>query len=541
MKLLRLFALAAMSILLSGCLSGEVKDQAKRLDESIKALGQKLEAAQTAFSQVQQGADWKFYQPYAEREKWNDWLSEAATLIATTRSQYTASVAPILKKGDSKDEPMLKSMLTTLEASVAPAHKAITRVADRMNFLVVAKASAEQYQVTSVAHIARIDELVLPHVSVIAQAKAEFAHRAADIDQRYSVLTNLQTAAKSAMEKFSAEYQKHQGDGQADYAVLGDSARSIAEARTELEKSSPAFGDALRSLPKDYLRVLTDMRVDYRVVIGRATWDESSDWDTTKNYIYTAVSVPKATFEYLQKLSQGESQGNAGYIARPIKGWSGFSTQTFIDAEIWRSIKIDQHVDWPSGHDDGMFWVEEFDPKFYHKYQDITGVKQTATDWVEVEEDDFLEHLNDMGMAIRSKAIGQFDDEATEQAVPPGMAMVGNPKYGQWQTTNTGERHWGFFENYLFYHWLFGSSSNHRYSYGDYESYRRWQSDPQRTAGWYGRDAEKPTYGSNGSYTQNSALYRQAAFSKIGGSEGIPSTMREAGARMRGRGPRGGK
>ncbi len=540
MKLLRLMAVVLLSTLLSGCFSNPVKERAGHLDENIKKLATTLEAAKKSYQSVQQSKDWSFYQPYALREKWDDWLADATTSLASLREKYTTTLEPHIKKGNSKDEQLLLSMLTTLEAGLSPLKASIAKVADRMAFLVAAKANAEKQQKELVEHLPRIDVLVGLHAPALAKSKAEHATRIADIDTRYAVLTKLQSIAHEAMAKFSPEFLKHQGEGQADYAVMGDSAKVIAEARSKLEQESADFGTALQSLSQDYMRVLTDMRVDYRVSIGRSSWDNDSDWDTSPDVMYGPISVSRSTFEYLQKLPQGESDGQAGMIARVTRGW-GTSVKPLIDTAVWDQLKLDVWQQWRSGDDEGTFWLNDFEPKFYHKYEDVSGSKKTTTDWVEVDEEDFLEHLTHIGMAIKSKAFGQFEDEAIEQAVPPGMAMVGNPKYGTWQTTSTGERQWGFFENYLFYHWLFGGSSGHYYSSHDYDSYKRWQNDPARTAGWYGRDANKPTYGSSGSYTQNSGLYRRAAFGKIGGTDSVPSTMRDAGARMRGRGPRGGK
>ena len=77
-----------------------------------------------------------------------------------------------------------------------------------------------------------------------------------------------------------------------------------------------------------------------------------------------------------------------------------------------------------------------------------------------------------------TKPYGAYEDEVVNVAAPPGMAYVGNSKYGEWREDNQGNRFWDWFGPYLFF-----STLLHRpYYYNDWNGWR---------GGYYG---QRPYY-----------------------------------------------
>ena len=74
----------------------------------------------------------------------------------------------------------------------------------------------------------------------------------------------------------------------------------------------------------------------------------------------------------------------------------------------------------------------------------------------------FNQHVDDMGMALVSKTDGELE----KAAAPPGYSRyVGNERYGQWRTDNSGNRFWEFYGKYAFMRSMFGFYSPVRYGY----------------------------------------------------------------------------
>ncbi|MCP4443522.1 MAG: hypothetical protein GY810_31860 [Aureispira sp.] len=98
------------------------------------------------------------------------------------------------------------------------------------------------------------------------------------------------------------------------------------------------------------------------------------------------------------------------------------------------------------------------------------GMEEKLTEWKEVSEADFEFHSSDMGMEIYSKV----DGELSKVAAPPGYSQyVGNEKYGQWKTDNSGNSTWAFFGRYMFISTMFHMMMPTPYGYyRGYGSYR---------------------------------------------------------------------
>lgn len=85
---------------------------------------------------------------------------------------------------------------------------------------------------------------------------------------------------------------------------------------------------------------------------------------------------------------------------------------------------------------------------YFHQYKVVKtgkGKPETyTTGWLQVSKDYFMQHQEDMGMAIVTKN----DGIVSKVASPPGYAnYVGNPKYGHWDNSG-GSSFWVFYGQY---------------------------------------------------------------------------------------------
>jgi hypothetical protein len=173
--------------------------------------------------------------------------------------------------------------------------------------------------------------------------------------------------------------------------------------------------------------------------------------------------------------------------------------------------------------------------KAAHKYTLVKNGKKQETGWVEVDEEDYWEYVNYLGMEIVSKPYGVFEDEKIKEPSPPGMAFVGNERYGEWrQDPATGRSFWHYYGLYSFF-----MGGRGRYYYRD--DWNTWRNGYRNRRPYYGGSVSTgPIYGTGGSWVRTQGRYRNTDFVRRGGLKAAPPSIRGAGAARRGGGPGGG-
>ena len=144
-----------------------------------------------------------------------------------------------------------------------------------------------------------------------------------------------------------------------------------------------------------------------------------------------------------------------------------------------------------------------FFESYFHKYKIVKGsdpekITEEETDWKEVSEREFKNHVNDMGMEIAAR---DSTGKLTKNVTPPGYSnYVGNKRYGYWNNSGSGNSFWVFYGQYAFMSSMFRMATYPAY----YSHYNDWRGN------YYG--AGRPYYGptSSGSsyYGTNSSYNR---------------------------------
>ncbi|MBT8342423.1 MAG: hypothetical protein HKP58_00220, partial [Desulfatitalea sp.] len=296
-------------------------------------------------------------------------------------------------------------------------------------------------------------------------------------------------------------------DAGADYAYLLDNARFLQAEEKTLLATADRFQEQMGELSRSYVKILDDMKEEARpwVKTVRYEWDERMDWDTTRQTGTRMVSVSDAEFEIaVDRLRQSPD----GFIVRRGYGWE----------EV----------------------VEEADQDFsyFHKYTMVEDDVVEKTDWQPVTEAFYEQNEENLGMEIVSKPFGAFEDEVIETAAPPGMNLVGNPRYGKWDDNQTpGNRSddfWVFYGKYRFFTSLFGYPGG----YFGYRDWSGWNRDYRGRRPYYGTGTGgERRWGSGGTVVRNSSRYQDTHHARSGGLQKQTPSVR--GASVRGGGPGG--
>ncbi len=175
------------------------------------------------------------------------------------------------------------------------------------------------------------------------------------------------------------------------------------------------------------------------------------------------------------------------------------------------------------------------EPEYFHKYFiEKDGKTRKDTSWEPVSQTFYMANIDNLGMAILSKKVGQFDDEANEYATPPGIAYMGDPKYGEWKTDSRGNSFWSWYGKYAFFSSIFMFPPR-GFGYNHWDGFRR---NYRYDRPYYGRTASgQALYGSKGYFTKRSSRYQRSSFARTGGFFSQSPSARNGGSRVRGGGP----
>jgi hypothetical protein len=539
----RVSTVVCIFVLLVGCgISQELTERVHKVQTSLTSLEQMLEKSEKEFHTIasKDAELWGFLQPYAEREKWGDKFTEVKGDLKSLRQKFDNDIAPLVKADKRESSGSLMHLLGGVEKNFAPITARIQWVSKRIALLQTSREKAGTWIRESRARVQELDEAIEKLAPVIAEAKDSFPNRSDAIDVRFAPLKKLVGDAHHALDGAEKEFVAHVSKGIVDYAVFADGVKAIEVARASFDKIESKYRSDLGSLYKDHTVVLRDMKIEYRVQIGRTSWNESSDFSFDEDYLFQPAFIPKEAYEYLGKLPNGEGQGEQGNIAGYSSGWSSWNSGVHIRRDVWDRLKVKMDEAFPSSDNSSTFWIAELEPVYYHKYAHVAGKTVTEGTWEEVDEADYGEHVNDFGMAIETKPLGKFTDEVIEEPTPVGIEMVGNTHYGAWREDHSGNSFWEFYGQYAFMNALLGGN-DHYYSRDEYNAYRTWRRDKDReSSGWYGTSGTVPTYGSSGSHTQSTTSYKGSPFAKSGGVKSVSPSVRSAGIHSRSRGPGGG-
>ncbi len=526
------------ALILAGCdsLSSDVKKRAENAPKQAAAWTEEVNKRQTLYNATMQ-SDGTFLKPYADREKWAEVFTTAQTDIKRAKELGDGNVKKYLTANKSVNNAALKGELDAIDTIFKGVDESTKKIPTRISFLKDAKTHRAARMLRARDEMTAINAVIAALMPVVLKAQADYPLRTKDIADLYARLTVMQDVAKAALAKAEAEHAKVDASDLVDYAVLGDNTALVAEKLKELQPADKTARDKVGQLYRSYTKILADMKVEYWVTIGRTSWDESLDWATEHPYTYAAVEVDEATYTILTT-KYAESS-----IATLVC-FFGCSASPKVDKAMWAKLGLeskDKYMEkFPRGDNEAEYWLADGDVKYFHKYTIVANAERTQSGWEEVDEEEYKEYADALGMEIESKPYGYFDSEIENQPAPPGMSLVGNPKYGEWRTNaTTGQRQWSWLETYAFYHLIFGGSNHHYYSGSDHDDYRKWRGQKDRD-GYYGGNSGAPIYGTHGTATRSSTTFGQSTHhAQSGGFKQATPSARSAGPSNRTRGPGG--
>lgn len=495
----------------------EVHQQAAALESQLASAVSEVEQREKKFDNLKKSDSFSFFAPYAQRENWAAKFTEARDQLTQLTQRFNANVTPILKRNKREESHQAEYNMAQIRPKVSEALKISHQPAERMAFLENVRDKAPEFVSEAEKNLKDIDKIIADLQPVIKGAKDEFPERAPDIDKRFEPLARLQTDSRTALEAAKRELAKHQTEQSADYARLGDQSVFVKNALANLRKQDPAFRSKIGELAQSYVKILSDMRLDHFAVVKREAWDNYYDYPTSHFHEYAPQQVDPALFDYLEKLNPEAT------VSRPQWSHAGMS------------LSLPPREQWVSGDDDAVYWIENLFVKPYHKYTLVGTNDVKQTDWVPVSEELYENLYPYLGMEVASKPFGKFEEEASRVPAPPGISLVGDERYGRWDTDHSsGRRYWHYGGHYVY----LGGLIPHRRYYRD--EWDLWNGHYRGRKPYFGiPDKKEQIYGTGGSYVRTSSHYAGSHFGRTGGFSRPAPSIRGAGPGSRGRGPGG--
>ncbi len=524
-RLARFALLASLASGLVACgLPEDLRTRAESLAERIDRESEAVDSRSQALSRFLAEEQHAHLRRYAEGEDWSAHFDEARGEIDHGRSLFETEVAPLLESDRAEDETSLRGQLTRLTASLDRAAELVREPASRAAFLEDVRLHGGDQLSEARAAVAAATAAADDLEGEVARAAVEYPAKAEDLAGRIAAVRRNRDETNAQLEVAEDELPGL-ARGDANLARLGDATAAAAAGAAALGVAEAALRGRVAELYRSYSKTLVDMKQEGAVEIGRTSWNDAYDFPR-ETETRSWVDVSPEDLETLEAVGD-----------RPIAKLSSFfgrkSLTIEIDQRLWDALRVDAVAGLPRGDDSAEFWVGDSRARYYHRYAVVEGETSQETDWQEVSEEVFEDNYDDLGMDILAKPYGLYEDEALREAAPPGMAYVGDSRYGQWEEDAQGRRQWAWGQNFLFYYLLFGGPRHHYY----YNDWGRWNRDYRGRSAWYGAN---DSYGTYGSRTRNSPRYAGSGFGRSGGFGRADRSIRGAGPGGRGGGPGGG-
>ncbi|MFH2093692.1 MAG: hypothetical protein ABIJ31_15135 [Pseudomonadota bacterium] len=505
-----------------------LKKQAKAIPDLIETTADRVDQNKDKYASLKKSEEFKPIQVFAQKENWDNLFVQAHQVLTQAKTRYDQNLYPLIKTNTPDVTEPVKKGMNQIKEVISDAEKLSQKPALRFASIRQTMNNAGPYHEKAREDATRISHMInMIQTGVVAKALNEFPDLAEKINARFAPAAKLGQESAANLDIITTQYARHTAGQDTDYAAFADSVQALTSALAQAQTLETTISRQMAQLNTSYTKILKDMKEDYFVTIKRESWDENSDYYDPRFATYTRQVSPEA-YEILT----AEGIDAIGTITAGFTG-SRFSNQV---GSAWDELKIDPADQWPSrSHNAATFYVEDSDEAFYHKYILEQDGETKETDWERVDETFYDANIEFLGMAILSKPYGAFEEDQITQATPPGMAYVGNDKYGEWKQDDKGDRFWSWYGKYALFSHLFFFPPSYYY----YNSWSGWRNNYGNQRPYFGQTANgSQLYGTHGSAVKQSPKFQNTNFAQSGGFKSQAASVRGAGANLRGGGPK---
>ena len=473
-------------------LSARTREEAVRTGAAIDAENADIARKEAAYRAFAASSAYAPYRIYAERERWSGQFDYARAKTAAAKTTYDRYVAPLLQRNDSRDDYAVDNQTSRINRLISEARAFADTPQRRRGYVDQVAGSYTRLLKESNDNAGATKAALVALLAERDKARGAFPARDADIDKRIQPVQKLADDAARASQKVSFEAANASAGRPADLVVLGDNAQLLSRSASTIQEDVRTADSQLKSLSTSYSRALADMKAVYYITVMRYAWNDDDDFPSTHTYAYPRKELTGEQFDYFNSLPE-----SLPYVMKGSIGFFGprYQMHQAVSADRWSALGINPNENLVHG-DNAAEYGFQLSADYFHKYLVTENGETHETDWQKVDETMFENHVGDLGMDIVSKPFGSFEDEKITNPTPAGLAFVGNPQYGRWQTDDRGTSFWAWYGAYRLFGDLLGARGQPYY-------YRRdeWDTWSTRYRGqpYYGEDKDRrERYGTGG-------------------------------------------
>jgi len=527
---LALLTLFGALVFLTGCGEGlpkELRKEAESLPGIIKTGFSLVDQHKEKYEGQTSPSDFKSLERFSVKENWPSKFQQAKDELNRAKDVYDKDLSPLIKKNTPELAPEVQKQTARVKQILKDAEDLYRYPSSRFLRILETQKNAGSFHSKAKTDAGAIQEIAARiKEGPVAKGLTDFPDSAGKINSRFAPLSKLSEESPNHLGRVKAEYERHTSGTEADYTVFSDSAKALSTGFEEIKALETNLTKDLAGLYSSYTKILKDMKEEYVVTIKRESWDENAEYDNPVVVTFQREVSPEL-YDIL-------TQENLDEIASITAGFTGSNLKSNI-GDAWKELSINPMDQWPGrGHNAASFYVEDTKETYFHKYILEENGETKETDWEQVDESFYEANLEFLGMAILAKPYGVFEQDRLIQAAPPGMAYVGNSKYGEWKDNGSGDRFWSWYGKYALFSSLFFSPA----SFFNYNSWNGWHNNYRYQKPYFGETKDGlAQYGTHGAYVKQSPRFQSTTFSQSGGFKSRTASVRGAGEGLRGGGP----
>lgn len=524
-------------------LPDDVRARVESTTAALDSTEDVIEERQNRFNDLLDSEDFAFAADYTPEELHEDRFDQAEAELEEAKQYFDENAKPLMEDFEDSEEGRedLFDELDTTTNMAASASGASSAAVDWLDSLAHVHDNPERASNEAQAAALAVTEAYEALEEDVNRTKGEFPDQVEEIETRLGSFTSTKNDAVAAAEDINTLA----ANPEPDIPQMTELYVTATAAAEKFPEEADSLRSAIADLDVSETRTLVDVRVDSVVLIDRTTWNESDYGEDDFEYPDFPVSQEAAAhfaqFAVGQKLAHAEKNDGNDIELEPG-----------VDPTFWTELGLSESTEnWPGSDDHAEYYFGGLEDTYCDQLlvirngepstegrPDTEGNYCSAYDteanlaegryWVEAD----YYRGEYIGMDLYAKGYGQFADEATDGAMPPGIVYVDNPDTGEWREDSNGNSYWHYYGQYRFYSDLIGGSTPYHYR-GEYDE---WRSSYRG-----GSRAYNPTVNGSPRYGASSPLATTRFAGTNFNSSGLQdATVRGAGPAARGGGPGGG-
>ncbi|MCK4707039.1 MAG: hypothetical protein KAU21_00345, partial [Gammaproteobacteria bacterium] len=354
-----------------------------------------------------------------EKENWKDSFSKANKALDAAKELYQSQIVPMMDRDDPEEDIAARILIKKFEYQILQSRIAALYPEQRIDFLVNVRDTVPSINEKSERELTQLIKVQKTLIKRAIKTAADYANKKDDISKKINELNVI--AEKGLVSKRHVSEQFRKDKYNIDYAIFGDEAVNLTKSLAEITEYQKKINAKFDELYRSYTKILADQRIEYFIIIGRATWCEGEYCGNGTTKHYPPVMVDEKMFEYFDGLK-------TDVIAKMSTSWGREKFTINISNAAWNALRIDKRWNGSRGDDYAEYWVERTYASTYHRYIEVVNDRMTKGQWVRVKEDDFWKQYSNLGMAILTKPYGYYEEDALKDAQPVGMATIAKPE-----------------------------------------------------------------------------------------------------------------